>query len=172
MTGFLRLMTVMMSMIIGTQFVMASTHGERGLVMEDFFRGRLVAEGKFVSSWTGSERGVKVVMNGTWNAKAKTLTLKEDIAYSDGEKAKTVWVFTKNEDGSYSAERDGKPAEISVEDGVVFLRYPAEIGGYNLHFVDKMELIDGKTVLNTADVHAFGFFTSGTVELKIRKAGK
>ena len=150
----------------------AHASAERGLVMEDFFRGRLLAEGKFVSSWTGSERGVKVVMNGTWNAKAKTLTLKEDIVYSDGEKAKTVWVFTKNDDGSYSAVRDGRDAEISIDDGVVFLRYPAEIGGYNLRFVDKMELIDSKTVLNTADVHAFGFLTAGNVELKIRKAGK
>ncbi len=172
MTHCLRLFTVLISMIIGAPFALASTHADRGLVMEEFFRGRLYAEGKFVSSWTGSERGVKVVMNGTWNAKARTLTLKEDIVYSDGEKARTVWVFTKNEDGSYSAERDGNPAEISVEDGVVFLRYPAEIGGYNLHFVDKMELIDRKTVLNTADVHAFGFLTAGTVELKIRKAGK
>ena len=172
MTGFLRLTVIVLSMVTGSQFVMANTPSERGLVMEDFFRGRLHAEGKFVSSWGRSERGVKVVMNGTWNAKAKTLTLKEDIVYSDGEKAKTVWVFTKNDDGSYSAVRDGKEADISIEDGVVFLRYPAEIGGYNLHFVDKMELIDSKTVLNTADVHAFGFLTAGNVELKIRKAGK
>ena len=172
MTGFLRLITIMLGMIVGTQFALASSHGERGLVMEEFFRGRLLAQGKFTSSWGSSERHVKVVMNGTWNAKTKTLTLKEDIVYSDGEKAKTVWVFVKNEDGSYAAERDGKPAEISIEDGVVYLRYPAEIGGYNLHFVDKMELIDRKTVLNTADVHAFGFLTAGNVEMKIRKAGK
>ena len=171
MTVFLRLITIMLSMIVGTQFALAASHGDEGLVMEKFFRGRLYAEGKFTSSWGASERRVKVVMNGSWNEKARTLTLKEDIVYSDGEKAKTVWVFTKNEDGSYSAERDGKPAEISVEDGVVYLRYPAEIGGYNLHFVDKMELIDGKTVLNTADVHAFGFLSAGKVELKIRKAG-
>jgi hypothetical protein len=168
----LRFIAILLGMVIGAPFALASTHAERDLVMEEFFRGRLHAEGKFTSSWTGSERGVKVVMNGAWNAKARTLTLKEDIVYSDGEKAKTVWEFTKNEDGSYSAIRDGKPAEISVEDGVVYLRYPAEIGGYNLHFVDKMELIDGKTVLNTADVHAFGFLTAGTVELTIRKASK
>lgn len=168
----LRFIAVLLGIIIGAPYALASTHAERGLVMEEFFRGRLYAEGKFTSSWGSSERRVKVVMNGTWNEKAQTLTLKEDIVYSDGEKAKTVWVFVKSEDGSYSAERDGKPAEISVEDGVVYLRYPAEIGGYNLHFVDKMELVDGKTVLNTADVHAFGFLTAGNVEMTIRKAGK
>ena len=144
----------------------------RALALDTFYRGHLLAEGKFVNGWTGAVRGVKAKMTGTWNAKARTLTLDEDIVYSDGETAHTVWQFIHDADGSYRAIRDGRQAEVRIENGVVFLTYPAVIGGTEFAFVDRMEQIDDKTVLNTADVRVFGFLKVGTVEMRIARQRK
>ena len=144
---------------------------DNSLVLEQFLRGTLKAEGSFHNSWTGQERGLTVVMRGKWDAAQRVLTLDEDITYSDGEKAKTVWVFEKNEDGTYKARRDGVAADVSQDQGAVILRYVASFGGLGLDFVDRLELTDEKTVLNTATVHFLGIIPVGSVTLTIRKNG-
>ena len=150
----------------------ASASDRHDLALDTFFRGHLLAEGKFVNGWTGAERGVKAKMTGTWDAKAKKLTLNEEIVYSDGATAHTVWEFIHNTDGSFQAIRDGRQAEVRIENGVVFLAYPAAIDGMEFGFVDRMEQIDDKTVLNTADVRVFGFLKVGTVEMRIARQRK
>ncbi len=145
---------------------------DKPLVLEQFLRGTLNAEGHFRNSWTGQDRGVKVVMHGKWDAAQRILTLDEDIAYSDGTTAKTQWVFTKQADGSYSAVRDGIAATVSTDQGAIILRYVAYFGGLGLDFVDRLELTDPRTVLNTATVSFLGFIPVGSVELTIRQTGR
>jgi len=144
---------------------------DKDLVLEQFLRGTLNAEGQFRNSWTGQVRNLTVVMRGTWDNAQRILTLNEDITYSDGEKGKVVWVFTKNDDGSYQATRDGGAATVSKDQGAVVLRYVASFGGLGLDFVDRLELTDEKTVLNTATVNFLGFIPVGSVTLTIHKNG-
>ncbi len=144
---------------------------DKDLVLEQFLRGTLHAEGQFRNSWTGQVRDVTVVMRGKWDNAQRILTLDEDITYSDGEKGKVVWIFTKNEDGSYLASRDGTPATVSKDQGAIILRYVASFGGVGLDFVDRLELTDEKTILNTATVNFLGIIPVGSVTLTIRKNG-
>jgi len=152
-------------------FTFASYAKDKDLVLEQFLRGTLHAEGQFRNSWTGQERGLKVVMRGTWDNAQRILTLDEDITYADGEKGKVVWVFSKNEDGSYQATRNGVAATVSKDQGAVILRYTASFGGVGLDFVDRLELTDEKTILNTATVNFLGFIPVGSVTLTIHKNG-
>ncbi|MEI6572003.1 MAG: DUF3833 family protein [Alphaproteobacteria bacterium] len=152
-------------------FAFPSYAKDKDLVLEQFLRGTLHAEGQFRNSWTGQERGLKVVMRGTWDNAQRILNLDEDITYSDGEKGKVVWVFTKNEDGSYQAKRDSVAATVSKDQGAVILRYTASFGGVGLDFIDRLELTDEKTVLNTATVNFLGFIPVGSVTLTIHKNG-
>lgn len=152
-------------------FTFASYAKDKDLVLEQFLRGTLHAEGQFRNSWTGQERGLKVVMRGTWDNAQRILTLDEDITYADGEKGKVVWVFTKNEDGSYQATRNGVAATVSKDQGAVILRYTASFGGVGLDFVDRLALTDEKTILNTATVNFLGFIPVGSVTLTIHKNG-
>jgi hypothetical protein len=84
------------------------------LRLEQFFRGNLVAEGRFRNSWTGSERGLTVQMKGTFDG--KVLRLKEDFVYSDGEKDQKTWVFTKTGVGTWSGLREDvrEPAAVTT----------------------------------------------------------
>jgi hypothetical protein len=140
------------------------------LRLEKFFRGPLVAEGRFRNSWTGAERGLAVKMKGTFDG--KVLRLKEDFVYSDGEKDQKTWVFTKTGVGTWSGLREDvrEPAEITTSaDGAIAFGYTARIGGYDLAFRDRLEQIDAKTVRNTALVYALGFIRVGEVELTMRR---
>ena len=140
------------------------------LRLEQFFKGNLVAEGRFRNSWTGAERGLTVQMKGTFDG--KVLRLKEDFVYSDGEKDQKTWVFTKTGEGTWSGRREDvrEPAEVTTAaDGSMQFGYTARIGGYDLAFRDRLEKIDAKTVRNTASVYVFGFIKVGEVELVMRR---
>ena len=140
------------------------------LQLEKFFTGSLVAEGRFRNSWTGSERGLTVQMRGTFDG--KVLTLREDFVYSDGEKDRKTWVFTRTGPGAWSGLREDvkEPAELTTTaDGAVQFGYTARIGGYDLAFRDRLEQIDARTVRNTASVYVFGFIKIGEVELVMRR---
>lgn len=160
-----------LSLLALMAFAVPSFAKDKDLVLEQFLRGTLKAEGSFRNSWTGQTRGLTVVMRGKWDNAQRVLTLDEDITYSDGEKGKVVWVFTKTEDGSYQATRDGVAATVSKDQGAIILRYVASFGGVGLDFVDRLELTDEKTVLNTATVNFLGFIPVGSVTLTIRKNG-
>jgi len=140
------------------------------LRLEQFFKGNLVAEGRFRNSWTGAERGLTVKMRGTFDG--KVLRLREDFVYSDGEKDQKTWVFTKTGVGTWSGLREDvrEPAAlITAPDGSIQFGYTARIGGYDLAFRDRLEKIDAKTVRNTASVYVFGFIKVGEVELVMRR---
>lgn len=150
----------------------AASHGK--LVLEEFFRGNLVAEGTFTNTRDGSTRGLKVRMRGDWDG--KTLTLVEDFVYSDGEKDRKTWRFTKVAEGRYTGTREDVigTADIRQNGNDVLLDYTAKVTtkdgkSYNIRFSDVLSLIGPRTVLNTADLTAYWFFEVGKVRLTIRK---
>jgi hypothetical protein len=147
------------------------------LVLEDFFRGRLSAEGVFRNTRDNTSRSLKVKMHGTWDG--TTLTLVEDFVFSDGEKDRKTWRFTKVADGVYRGTREDVIGEADVRQAGddVRLSYTAKVktkdgSTYDIRFDDLLRLTDKRTVLNTATLKAFWFFPVGNVELYIRKAGR
>ena len=150
----------------------AVPHGR--LVLEEFFRGDLVAEGVFTNTRDGTTRGLKVKMRGDWDG--KTLTLVEDFVYSDGEKDRKTWRFTKVAEGRYTGTREDVvgTADIRQRGNDVLLDYTARVttkdgSVYNIRFADVLTLTGPRTVLNTADLTAYWFFEVGKVRLNIRK---
>lgn len=147
------------------------------LVLEDFFRGRLVAEGVFRNTRDNTSRGLEVKMHGTWDG--TTLTLVEDFVFSDGEKDRKTWRFTKVAEGVYRGTREDVIGEADVRQAGddVRLTYTARVktkegSSYDIRFDDLLRLTDRRTVLNTATLKAFWFFPVGEVELVIRKLGR
>lgn len=144
------------------------------LVLEDFFRGPLVAEGTFTNTRDGTSRGLKVKMHGSWDG--KTLTLVEDFVFSDGERDRKTWRFTKTAEGVYSGTREDVlgTAEVRQQGDDVRLAYTAVVktkdgSSYNIRFNDLLRLVDERTVLNTASLTAYWLFEVGKVELTIRR---
>ncbi len=143
-------------------------------MLEEFFHGNLVAEGVFTNTRDGSKRGLKVRMRGDWDG--RTLTLVEDFVYSDGEKDRKTWRFTKVADGRYTGTREDVlgTADIRQNGNDVLLDYTAKVTtkdgkSYNIRFADVLSLTGPKTVLNTARLTAYWFFEVGNVRLTIRK---
>lgn len=148
----------------------------RKLVLEEFFRGPLVAEGEFINSRDGTRRGVKVRMHGSWDG--SVLTLVEDFAYTDGEKDRKTWRFTKTGEGRYLGTREDVVGQALVtQDGNdVRLTYTATVktksgGSYPIGFVDRLTLTGPGEVLNTAAL-SYLFFDVGQVRLTIRRQGR
>lgn len=146
----------------------------RKLVLEDFFRGPLLAEGEFVNTRDGTRRGVKVRMAGRWDG--RVLTLREDFVYSDGEKDVKTWRFTKVGEGRYVGTREDVigSAEIVQDGNDIRLSYVATVRtkgtSYDIRFADRLALTGPRTVLNTAKLTYF-IFDVGQVALTIRQVG-
>lgn len=144
------------------------------LVLEEFFRGPLTAEGVFKNTRDGTSRSMKVRMNGTWDG--STLTLVEDFVWSDGERDRKTWRFTRVGEGRYTGTREDVlgTADVVQDGNDVRLSYTARVttkdgSSYSIRFADLLRLTDRRTVLNTADLKAFWFVPVGTVTLTIRK---
>ncbi|MEO1199255.1 MAG: DUF3833 family protein [Pseudomonadota bacterium] len=151
----------------------AADQAGAALVLEDFFTGRLTAEGSFRNRITGDVRGVTVEMQGTWDG--TTLTLVEDFVYSDGATDQLTWIFTKTGPGTYRGTREDVIGSGRVfQDGDdIRLRYRARLdsGGaipYIVRFSDLLVRTGPNTVLNTATVY-LALIPVGEVELVIRR---
>jgi hypothetical protein len=147
------------------------------LVLEDFFRGTLTASGTFLNTRDGSQRGLKVRMKGTWDG--RTLTLVEDFVYSDGERDRKTWRFTKVAEGRYVGTREDVlgTADVVQDGDAVRLRYTARVatkGGssYDIRFDDLLVKTDTRTVRNTADLSFLYVIPVGKVDLTIRRTGR
>jgi hypothetical protein len=94
--------------------------------LSGFLTGRLVAEGKFSDYAAGSTRGMHVKISG--GTRGETLSLTEEMVYSDGEKRKFVWRFTK-ENGTYVGYRSDLvgSAKVTQNRDVVEIAYRANI---------------------------------------------
>lgn len=155
----------------------AAPQAPRTLVLEDFFRGPLQAQGEFLNTRDNTRRGVKVKMHGDWDG--KVLTLVEDFVYSDGERDRKTWRFTKVGEGRYVGTREDVvgQAEVTQDGPDVKLTYVATVrtkdgGSYDIRFADRLSQTGPATVLNTAKLTYLFFIDVGQVSLTIQKAGR
>ncbi len=129
------------------------------LRLEEFFKGKTYAYGKF-SAINGNKREFRVDLNGKWNG--KTLTLREDFFYTDGERDTKTWRFTKTGKNTYSGTReDVKGATtVKVRGNKATFSYVVDLDNgpkENLvRFNDTLILTKEGTLKNTAWVSKFG----------------
>lgn len=128
-------------------------------LFENYFVGKTYADGKF-SAINGVSRSFKVELTGTWNG--KRLKLVEDFVYSDGERDRKTWRFTKTGPNTYSGTREDVIGEVPVKisGNVARFSYDVYLDGAakknKVRFHDTMVLNKDGTVLNTAWVTKFG----------------
>ncbi len=135
--------------------------GAPPLTLEGFFTGRTVGTGAFTSQLAGVNRELTVVTRGRWDG--RTLTLREDFFFKDGERDVKTWRFTKIAPGVYEGTREdviGK-ADVRQVGNTVQLRYTADVRSRDgsvtrLDFADTIAPIDRRRVLNEAVVSRFG----------------
>lgn len=150
----------------------ARTPAVRPLVLERAFRGRLRAEGRFTSRFGGQPRTLVAMMDGRWDG--RVLTLVEDFAYSDGERERLTWRFTRLGEGRYSGTREDVigTADIRNEGPALRLSYDAmvktSLGRQRVHFEDVIVARPDGALHNTAVVSFFGL-PAGDVDLLIRR---
>ena len=160
--------------LVAASPILAASATARPLVLEEFFRGEAVATGRFANALDGSQRGITVRFHGRWDRRSATLTLAEDIAYSDGEKDRKVWHLVRTAPGTYVGRRTdivGTARGFTDGQGRVHLRYRAIVGNRTLTFDDVLALAPGGGVVNTASV-SFLFVHVGDVRLDIRRIGR
>lgn len=132
------------------------------LVLEDFFRGTTVGTGSFESRIAGVERGFTVTTRGRWDG--RTLTLREDFVFDDGERDTKTWRFTKVGPGRYEGTREDVvgTADVRQDGGAVRLSYVADLAGADggttrVRFEDVIVRSGPEAALNRAVVSRFGF---------------
>ncbi len=129
--------------------------------LEGFFTGKTVGKGAFSSAIAGVNRPMTVITTGRWNG--RTLTLREDFIFADGEKDVKTWRFTRLSPGVYEGEREdviGK-AVVRQVGNTVQLTYSADVRSKDgsvtrLDFADTIAPIDRNSVINKAVVSKFG----------------
>jgi hypothetical protein len=153
--------------------LLAAPAGAAPLVLEKFFNGRFQATGTFDNARDGTQRRMNVAMRGRWDG--ATLTLREDFVYSDGERDRKTWVFTKVAEGRYVGRREDVigTADVTQDGDDVRLSYVARVktkdgSSYDVRFNDLLRLTGPRTVLNTADV-TYYVVNVGKVALEIRR---
>ena len=129
--------------------------------LEGYFQGTTRATGSF-SAINGVKRTFDVRLKGKFNG--HLLTLVEDFVYSDGEKARKTWKFTKKAPGLYTGTREDVVGmtTVRISGKTAKFTYLVDLDegpGKNIvRFYDTMTLsADGKTIKNRALVTKLGF---------------
>jgi Protein of unknown function (DUF3833) len=129
--------------------------------LEGFFTGRTVGRGAFTSAIAGVNRPMIVTTRGRWDG--KTLVLREDFAFADGEKYVKTWRFTRISQGVYEGTREDVIGKAFVRQvgNTVQLTYSADVKSKDgsvtrLDFADTIAPLDNRRVLNKAVVSKFG----------------
>lgn len=129
------------------------------LKLEEFFKGTTHAYGKFTAI-NGTKREFRVLLDGKWDG--KTLVLREDFFYSDGEKDVKTWRFTKTSPTTYSGTREDVKGTttVRVKGNTAKFSYTVDLdNGPETNFVkfrDTLTLKEDGTLRNTAWVSKFG----------------
>jgi hypothetical protein len=135
--------------------------GAPNVSLEGFFQGRTVGKGSFSAPIAGVRRELTVITRGRWDG--RTLVLREDFEFADGEKDVKTWRFTKVGPGVYEGVREdviGK-ADVRQVGNTIQLRYTADVRAKDgsvtrLDFADTIAPLDRRSVLNEAVVSKFG----------------
>ena len=138
------------------------------LVLESFFAGRTIGDGRFVNSWTRSERRFQVVIDGTWDG--RNLALSETYAYDNGPRERKNWCLRQVAPGVFSGTYDDVIGTASIwSDGQsVRLKYKLKLAGIALDFDETMSLSDDGSVIDRARVTKWGL-PVGRLEVVMRR---
>ena len=143
------------------------------LALQTFFAGMTMGEGRFESGIAGVDRSFTVKTRGTWDG--RTLTLREDFRFEDGERDTKTWRFTKQKDGTFTGTRGDVigVAEVRQDGKTVRLSYDARLAGKNgkeriVHFEDVLVPESATSVLNKAVISKYGV-PVGTVTVVFRR---
>ena len=126
------------------------------LRLETFFAGHTKATGSF-RAINGVKRTFEVDLTGRWNG--KTLTLREDFVYDDGERDTKTWRFTRTGPDTYSGTREDVigTTTVRLDGNRAHFSYRVDLdpgpGRNVVRFFDTLELSDdGRSIRNTANV--------------------
>lgn len=129
--------------------------------LEDFFDGRVIAQGQFQDTLGTVRRRFDVEINGTWDG--KTLTLVEDFVYEDKTTEQRIWTLQKTGPQTWRGTAPGVIGEATGEErGDTFnWRYlidlPVPDGTLRVRFDDWMWQLSETRVLNRAYMKKYGF---------------
>jgi len=139
-----------------TTMLAATPAAAADLRLEEFFKGRTTAKGSF-HAITGLKREFDVILHGRWDG--RTLILREDFRYTDGERDTKTWRFVKTGPNTYSGTREDVLGEtkVTLAGNEAWFNYRVDLdpgdGRNVVRFFDKLELSpDGRTLLNRASV--------------------
>lgn len=133
---------------------------DRSLNLEEFFDGRVLAQGQFQDVFGTVRRRFDVEVNGTWDG--QTLTLVEDFVYEDKSTEQRIWTLRKTGPETWEGTAPGVIGQASGEErGDTFnWRYtidlPVPDGTLRVTFNDWMWLVSENRVLNRAYMKKFG----------------
>ncbi len=133
---------------------------DRKLNLEEFFDGRVVAQGQFQDVFGTVRRRFDVVIDGTWDG--ETLRLVEDFVYEDGSTEQRIWTLTKTGSDNWQGTAPGVIGIATGEErGDTFnWRYeidlPVPDGTLRVTFDDWMWKLSDDRVLNRAYMKRFG----------------
>ena len=132
----------------------------KDFALEDYFVGKTRAVGTF-SAINGVKRSFVVKLTG--HVRGARLNLVEDFLYSDGERARKTWKFTKTGPGTYSGTREDVigATTVRITGNTAKFTYLVDLDDGKaqniVRFYDTMVLsADGKTVKNRAVVTKLG----------------
>jgi hypothetical protein len=145
---------------------------EPAFVLEEYFEGQTTAWGLFEDRFGNVQRQFVVDIDGQWDG--KTLILREDFVYDDGETETRVWTITKTGDNSYEGETENAigTAKGSLAGNAFHWAYGFNLkvgdGYWKVNFDDWMFLQPDGVLLNKAKITRWGL-TLGTVFLSFSK---
>jgi hypothetical protein len=146
--------TVLATLLIA--LVSAAPANARELRLEDFFKGHTTAKGSY-RAINGVSRKFDVVLHGRWDG--RTLVLREDFRYADGERDTKTWRFRKTGQNTYIGTREDVVGntKVRIDGNKARFSYLVDLDPGErrnlVRFRDTLTLsADGRRIVNTANV--------------------
>ncbi|MEM8575306.1 MAG: DUF3833 family protein [Pseudomonadota bacterium] len=137
-------------------FVSAAPASARDLRLEDFFKGKTNAKGSY-RAINGVSRKFDIDLHGRWDG--RTLVLREDFRYANGERDTKTWRFRKTGKNTYVGTREDVVGntKVRIKGNKAFFSYLVDLDPGErrnlVRFRDTLTLsADGRRIVNTATV--------------------
>ncbi len=158
--GRLGMIIVAVGFGLGLGLAATSAAAARDFTLEGYFAGKTSAVGSF-GAINGVRRTFTVALTGKWDG--RTLVLREDFAYADGERDRKTWRFRKINANQYRGTREDVVGDtlVTITGDTARFTYlvdldPGEKANI-VRFHDTMRLQDDGKLVNTAWVTKYGF---------------
>lgn len=143
------------------------------LNVREFFSGKLNAHGIVKNRKGVVIRYFNADINATWDSNGHA-TLNETFVFDDGEKQQRIWILKPENHKSYIATANDVVGEsiMRTAGNALFLKYvltiPYKGKTINVNVVDRMYMVNQKTLINESVMTKFGFDV-GYITLVITK---